>query len=251
MKLEPPDLIKTSCKDCIFAIYEDKTQVECSADRIKIYKDKDRVIEAYDNDKEFYTIKEFCNYKRKATWNNGEPNLDKVYNEISSSFDIVIDCENLDEERKNYINKILERLNYNPEKTKITLYYPITQDRKYTKNTLELLCIYQPKYWTTVSSCLDKKEFVEDYLANKVRATYFLYINNTTKHNVDLSVLEHINLKINKELDKILVAENNEAFIVSSHLYKINRISKDITDIEQNINDIVSLAKEKNLFIKT
>lgn len=56
--MEPPiDIIHTPCKNCIFALYEDKTQVGCHLGYLDKYKNKGlNVIEAYDNDLEFFVI---------------------------------------------------------------------------------------------------------------------------------------------------------------------------------------------------
>ena len=64
------DSIHTSCKDCVFAIYEDQTQTGCSMSMIEKYKAKNcEIIEAYDDDKEFYIInKRKCINHRKESW---------------------------------------------------------------------------------------------------------------------------------------------------------------------------------------
>ena len=50
-------MIHTPCKDCVFAIYDDKTQINCSQDCIDKYKKLDvPIVEVYDDDKEFYVI---------------------------------------------------------------------------------------------------------------------------------------------------------------------------------------------------
>ena len=54
---------ETSCKDCKFAIYEDKTQTGCEAGRAEAYMEKGMGFEAYDKDKEFYVINTLCSYK--------------------------------------------------------------------------------------------------------------------------------------------------------------------------------------------
>lgn len=248
MKLEPPDLTKTSCKNCIFAVYDGKTQSECKAGRIEIYKEKDLVIEAYDNDKEFFVIKGFCNYYRPDSWNNKQADLNKAKSEVSQSFDILIDCENLDLDSQKTMLKSLETLNYDPEKVKISLYYPVNQEKKYISNTLEVLCIYQPKYWTTVSAYFNRYDFLNDYFMNKLLATYFISINQKN-YDTDFSMLNTIDDAINLNLKKILVAEKNNTLAISSNLFKINKISKNIVDVDENISDIVDMVKEKGMFI--
>lgn len=54
--------IHTSCKDCPLATYEGKTQVGCRLDRVKAFARTAEVIEAYDEDKEFFVINDrVCN----------------------------------------------------------------------------------------------------------------------------------------------------------------------------------------------
>lgn len=54
-------VIHTSCKDCIFSIKEENKQIGCKMDRLKYHE----VVEAYDDDAEFYVINEsFCLYYR-------------------------------------------------------------------------------------------------------------------------------------------------------------------------------------------
>lgn len=61
---------QTTCKDCIFAIYDNKTQTGCKMGRLDAYKKVDvEIIEAYDEDKEFYVINNrLCNYCRNSEW---------------------------------------------------------------------------------------------------------------------------------------------------------------------------------------
>lgn len=60
------DKIHTSCKDCIFAEYNGITQIGCQFGLIEKHKD---VIEAYDNEKEFYIINQrICLNKRTQEW---------------------------------------------------------------------------------------------------------------------------------------------------------------------------------------
>jgi hypothetical protein len=50
--------IHTVCKDCTFATYRYKTQIDCHINMLSKYKasDKLEVLEAYDDDKEFYIV---------------------------------------------------------------------------------------------------------------------------------------------------------------------------------------------------
>lgn len=51
------NVIHTPCKDCIFAIYNEKTQTECGLNKLSQYKKLGiEILEVYDNDKEFFVI---------------------------------------------------------------------------------------------------------------------------------------------------------------------------------------------------
>lgn len=57
--------IVTSCKDCKFAIFNKNTQTGCEFGLIDKYKQADiGVIEAYDEDQEFYVIDRICVFSR-------------------------------------------------------------------------------------------------------------------------------------------------------------------------------------------
>lgn len=70
-------IIHTPCKNCVFAIYEDKTQTGCHLDLVQKYKDRGvEILEAYDNDLEFFILnKKKCFGYRENSWfiKNGLP----------------------------------------------------------------------------------------------------------------------------------------------------------------------------------
>lgn len=71
------DRCHTTCSDCIFAVYDEDTQVGCNFnDRVEKYKEKSCLIEAEDNEKKFFIINNrFCLAKRTHHWKN---KVDKV-----------------------------------------------------------------------------------------------------------------------------------------------------------------------------
>lgn len=76
------DTIHTPCKNCVFAEYNDKTQIGCHLKYIDRFKRSNiDVIEAYDEEKEFYIInKKKCIGYRENKWfaskNLGDASLD-------------------------------------------------------------------------------------------------------------------------------------------------------------------------------
>lgn len=67
MNIEP---IHTPCKECVFAKYDNNTQIGCSLKYLDIYKAQSvDILEAYDNDLEFYIINgKKCMGYRENTW---------------------------------------------------------------------------------------------------------------------------------------------------------------------------------------
>ncbi len=59
----------TSCKDCVFAEYEKKNQVECSLNRLEKLKAIGlNITEATDDKKDFYVVHGFCSSYRPPAW---------------------------------------------------------------------------------------------------------------------------------------------------------------------------------------
>jgi hypothetical protein len=73
----------TSCEDCVFASYENKTQTSCKLNRIKKFREKNiEVIEAENEDNEFYVVKSFCNCYRNIEWGDNHADHElSIYNE--------------------------------------------------------------------------------------------------------------------------------------------------------------------------
>ena len=87
--------LETSCKECVFAIYNNETQTGCKHERVGKFRDRDELIEAYDDDKEFYVISRVCNYFRSQKWNSGAANIEKAVEESSGNFCVVVDIPSM------------------------------------------------------------------------------------------------------------------------------------------------------------
>ena len=86
----------TSCKECIFAVYNELTQIGCDLDRIEEYKAKGSniVLEAYDGEKEFFIINNNkCKCFRNKYYAINRPNenhKESVLQEIKTKFCFII-----------------------------------------------------------------------------------------------------------------------------------------------------------------
>lgn len=88
-----PQTVNTSCKECIFADYDDITQIGCSADILQNFHDSGAVIEAYDEDKEFFVILgSACPYYRTSKWKYADDvnRLEIARSELRMDYEAVI-----------------------------------------------------------------------------------------------------------------------------------------------------------------
>lgn len=249
MKLDAHGLLRTSCKDCTFATYKDNTQLDCSAEKLNYFNSQDRVIEAYDNEKEFYVIKGFCNFYRKQHWNNGVADKDLARNEIAPTFDIIINCNNITREQQQDIIGKLHGIKYHKNKIKLSLYYNNNQEKNIRSLCLEILAIFQPVFSTTVSVCLDDEEHIMSYIFNKLSSTYFTYVDNTSE-SLDIDIFEKIEETVNVYNTKILAAKTNTTSVVSSIAYRAYSYENPANNFKENLEKVMELCKEKNMYIE-
>lgn len=207
MNYTPQEKISnTSCKDCTFAIYDGNTQTGCKDNRI--IKFKDDIIEAYDNDKEFFVIKRLCTLYRTKEWNEGIADIEKAKNESQVTFDLLINCDNIDIEMYEYINALLSTLH---SKIQIKLFYSYKSSLE-TKNQLKNLFYNHPSI--TVSMYFDKKEYI--YLNVMKSSSMFHVLLDETNYLDIEKFLYKINEYITEDMRKaIIFKRNNQTAILS------------------------------------
>lgn len=91
----------TSCKDCVFAIYEGITQVGCHANRL----DNLDVAECYDDDKEFYVTKNVsCLGFRQKSWLKENESIDsaieRAKKELAFSYTVITSIDDIEKKLK-------------------------------------------------------------------------------------------------------------------------------------------------------
>lgn len=119
MSNKPISLIHTPCKLCVFAEYEDNTQIGCQIGYLSTYqKNNIEILEVYDDEKNFYVINnKKCLGYRDRSW------LDKHQDQDLSS---VVKAEN----ELKYICLIEITTNSTLDKIKQYIYSIINQDIK-------------------------------------------------------------------------------------------------------------------------
>jgi hypothetical protein len=233
---------QTSCKECIFAKYEDKTQIGCVANRIIKFQNLNNVIEAYDDDKEFYVINGFCNYYRNQQWNDGVANIDRAKKESSLTFDIFINCDDINEEYKNKIKTFLSTINYDENKLNIVLYH---LDRLRNDLREYVLDIYKNYKKIKISVCFNKNSFLHESI---LKSNSSFYLSLSKDSFIGPYILNHINNLINDDIKKFIVANDGGVLIVSNIAYRMQFLNTENADHEENVEQVIKKAKEFTLY---
>lgn len=232
--------VRTSCKHCTFALYEDNTQSGCIHDRIAKFKSKgeDLITEAYDLEKNFYVVNKFCNfYRDKRTWNDGIPDDSKVKEESKITFDILLNCDEIDDEYANWIKNFMDTcMKYGGTKCFFHIYHASNFSKEQKKQILELSI---GKSNCSINVYFDK-EVLEQNILSKSKRSYHIEILKNKRPT--LNILEKVNNLINNDLQKLLVVKNKDTYVYSNLSYKIESINGDNLD---NIrNKIVEYSKD-------
>lgn len=116
--------INTSCKGCFFSIWDDKTQTSCSLGLVERFKERDEIIEVYDEQgDEFFVVNgRHCQYKRSKIWGhpfgtNHDLAYQKARSEIFPRIEFIIYLDKLNKETFKLLDKTLKSI----DKTKISL----------------------------------------------------------------------------------------------------------------------------------
>ena len=195
----------TSCKECIFAVYDDKTQIGCDLDRIDAYRDKgdNIVLEAYDDEKEFFVINNYkCRCFRNKYYAINRPNKnhkESVLKEIKTKFCFIIYANNYIEGVKTTlvnlkhhgypIEEIVIILDKNEEQFKmdyITMASELLPGVTWRVNVLQ----QDIDHYKTIDMVLHH---------NKKHFDFFTYLNSC--EGLPDGILQKIDDKLNKEIN--------------------------------------------------
>jgi len=231
---------KTSCKECVLAVYDGNTQTACSANRLE----KLDHFEAYDNEKEFFVVESFCNFYRnnpdEYTNKDGSIDLDRIKEECKISFDIIVLCNNIDEE---YAKHILD-LHSNLEKVYKNKF---SFQLLYTIATKEQVAIIKRLSVTLNCSVTFYSDdvYLHTFLS-KTSKSYHAIMSRESRF--DESFLLSLNSLVNENMKKIITYKKHNVYAISNLAYKITSFQNESTVYGDIINDIINKTKETDLY---
>lgn len=237
------NLVRTSCKECVLALYENNTQTGCLAERL----DKFDKFEAHDEDKEFYVIERLCNYyrddKNKYTNDKNEIEIKKIQYESLVSFKLFFDFSEITQENK---DKFLQYFSdntskYDPQKIKLKILHgKVTREQ----HAFIVNMIHYLNCMATYHS--DNKHLHQEVL--KSFESFHLIVNPKNLNNQNIIV--NTNLLINDEMKKLTVVEEDGLFAISNLAYKVTALNNNLKDYNEIIDIVVKESKEMNLYHK-
>lgn len=239
-------LIKTSCKNCVFAIYDNSTQTGCCFDRTK----KFDITEAYDDNKEFFVVNRLCNYYRDKSWGYSLDDKSKVESESATSFDILINYNSLSEQEINHIINLINSNQYYKNKVKFTLFHAYEDDDKIKRGLLEIVESTKENYSNlNISVCYIRDAFLSTVVA-KSKNDFHIIIDNQNMLDFNIDLLQEIDKCINVDLQKSTYFKRGSFEFVHNFLFKSHCVVNEIGKYDDRIQSIKEMSQNNNLFIE-
>jgi hypothetical protein len=244
--------VHTSCKNCVFAVYEQKTQTGCAIKYLDKYKEKTEVLEAYDNDKEFYVINDKkCLAYREAKFFK---NLDMEESSIQDKIKQVLDSNYIDYAllvdlkyfTEGDLENLVEQINSMSYKPKKIIFIRYQNDQKswhgYEAIKTKLNKINQGVAWRIQTMVNDDSyyEILHNVVSvNKKHRFFYCIEKPVEKIN---SIVDKANSIVYQDLDTFFVIANSEktALLFSGGLYRYSAVVNKINLLkDQNAYTIV------------
>lgn len=217
--------IHTSCKNCVFAKYNDLTQIDCELSYIEKYKNKNvSVIEAYDEEKEFYIINnKKCLGYRENKWfsqfNLEHSTLQEKINKFKElnflQYLLMIDLKNFGGKDLENLKNQIYSCKIKPQKIVIIRYRNSIDDFKY-ENIKNLFDKDTFKGSWRIQTMVDESLSHEDILHNvtNINKGYRFMVDIKNPNNDLNDVVDKANQIVYEDLDQLEVVSNKDRSII-------------------------------------
>lgn len=241
--------IHTSCKNCVFATYNESTQTGCGLNYIDVYKKLNiQILEVYDYDKEFYVINDKkCIGYRELKWldNNNmghdvdmETKVSKFRSLNKIDYIAIIDTKKIKISDLEQIIDSFKTSQILPKKIYLIRYANIP-DMKFNDLKIVLDKIECP--WK-IYTCVDDSPFsyfMDNIIGNDKSARFVLSI--IENNNDSIAVVEKANKIVHEELGNFIILGNKDktSIIFSGTVYKYGRATgENIFDNLENYKEV-------------
>jgi len=230
--------IHSCCKNCVFAQYTDKTQTDCALNYINKYKTKNdtQILEAYDDEKEFYIInKKKCIGYRENKWfkqfnlENAsiEEKISHFYSTNKLDYLIVI---NLKDYTIEDIENVIKKIPNDIPPARIILVRYQNQTHLTYQTIQDILLKYNIAYdWRIQSMVGDEHSYIEIlHNITTVHTKYRFIIGVESYSEYIGDFITNMNQKIHEDLEQFLVVTTADKKCIgySGSVYRYGTIHK-------------------------
>jgi hypothetical protein len=232
---EQINTIHTPCKNCVFAEFNNNTQIDCHLKYIDKYKNKNvSILEAYDDEKEFYIINgKKCLGYRENKWFKQfdlqdapvEDKINKFLETNTLDYLLTINLKNITLDQLDIMLKQISECEIQPKKLILIRYVDNDKSLQYT-NIEELLQKYSVKYIWRIQTILDLSLSYSSILHNIITMNpKYRFIVNNEQFNNDLThMIKTTNRVVHEDLDQFDVLSNKDksCIVFSSLVYRFD-----------------------------
>jgi hypothetical protein len=245
------NIVHTPCKNCAFAIYEDKTQKDCGLKYIEIYKQKNQeIIEAYDEEKEFFVInnKKCPGYREQKWFDKLDVPCETLEEKIAIfhkhnhiHYLLTVNLENLNRENFVDICEQISNLAIPPQKIIFVRYPPVDTNETFP---YEYLKTNIDKYFSNISwriqTVVDRSVSYEFMLQTIISTNKkYRFVVSMKEYNSDIQHIVNYadNLVVNELGSFVVVSNSNKNCIIFSSIvyrYSMFMDKKNILEDEES-----------------
>lgn len=229
--------IHTPCKECVFAKYENITQVDCELDYIEKYKQSGaEILEAYDNNKEFYVIndKKCIGYRENKWFTNigmGDATIEQKVQHYKDNnklhYLIVINLKNFTLDQLKDCFKELSEAAIKPQKIIIVRYRDPESVFNY-KTIEDIINSSNIKCGWRIQSMLDDSISYAEILHNitAINQKYRFIMSVAEPAESFAYLIDYANNLVHEKLDQFIVISNPSKNVVlySGGVYRFGAV---------------------------
>ena len=245
-------IIHTPCKKCVFAQYDNKTQIGCALDYIEKHRSNGtEILEAYDNDLEFYIINQKkCNGYRENSWfiAKGLPENSSIESKISLfkslntiGYTLIINFLEIGSNQEDMINlsNTLQTLSITPQKV-VFIRGPEGGETTIYKNINNLLVGANINCKWKIQTMVDDSMSNENILHNAInenKNSRFICALKNSKSNLG-HIIDQANTIVHTNLQQFTVLTDTDysAYLFGTGVYRYSLLEhhKDILEDKDN-----------------
>lgn len=234
----PIHSIHTPCKNCVFATYNQNTQYGCGLNYLDKYKADNLVLEAYDDEKEFYIINDKkCIGYRENSWfdkfNMGDSSMEekiqKFYETNKLHYLAIINLRRMTLSEFDDICSQISKSNIEPQKIIFIRHQENSKNFSY-QSIENILKAHNIKYKWRIQSMLDASISDREVLHNiiTINPKYRFILNVDDHTNQVENMLIQTNKIVHHDLDQFSVLSTNDhrCIIFSGGVYRFGIATK-------------------------